>query len=76
MRDTRQYRPKPTGWANFNLAGLGKDHFFGEDGRALCGKWANMTRNSLLRDDELSDDAKCAECRRKRATMLRKQTQS
>lgn len=71
MRDTRQYKPRPAGWANFNPAGLGKDHFFGDDGRSLCGKWANMTRNILSRDDELSDDAKCAACRRKRAVMLR-----
>lgn len=60
---------RPTGWAEF---GSVKFHFFGLDGRSLCSKWAHFTRNILMRDEELDDGEKCAACRRKRATMLRK----
>lgn len=68
-------KPKPTGWADFSITGVGRYHFFGEDGRSLCGKWANMTRNILSRDDQVHESNQCAACRKKRATMLRRQLQ-
>lgn len=63
MRDTLQYKPRPEGWANFT-GDRGKWHYFGADGRSLCGKWANMTRNILEKGNDDSD-ANCAACRRK-----------
>lgn len=55
-------KPKPTGW---DLIGgdRGKFHFFGRDGRSLCGKWANLTWNVLALD--VHPDNQCATCRRK-----------
>ena len=55
-------KQKPTGW---DLMGgdRGKWHFFGPDGRSLCGKWANLTWNFLTQ--EVHPDNQCAACRRK-----------
>ena len=60
-------RSRPTGWANFHQLGVGKHHFFAEDGRSLCGKWVNPTRNILLRGDAVHPDERCAACKRKAA---------
>jgi hypothetical protein len=53
---------KPTGWALMG-GDRGKWHWFGADGRSLCGKWANLTWNILEQD--VHPDEQCAACRRK-----------
>lgn len=69
-----EVRETQIGWADFSIMGNGRYHYFGSDGRALCGKWVNLTRNILVPDGSLHDDNKCAACRRKRATQLRRQS--
>lgn len=55
-------KPKSVGW---DLMGgdRGKWHYFGRDGRSLCGKWANLTRNQLAQD--VHPDNQCVGCRKK-----------
>ena len=64
-----QEKPKPTGW---DLVGHGtaKWHWFGLDGRSLCGKWANMTWNTLQPDAEVHPLERCAACHKKREKII------
>lgn len=50
------------GWALMG-GDRGKWHCFGFDGRSLCGKWADLTRNKL--DWDVHPDNQCAACRSK-----------
>src|SRR3990167_1817247 len=59
-----KYRAKPEGWDD--LFGRTRAyHWFGADGRALCGKWANLSQNKLLEDDAVHPDHRCKLCARR-----------
>lgn len=64
--DTREAKPIGRGWALMG-GDRGKWHFFGNDSRSLCSKWAELSRNILDRDVHL--DNQCAACRRKLAKL-------
>ena len=51
----------PPGWTSPN-GGRGLDHYFGEDGRSLCGRYRNHTYNILGRDDEVHESNRCKTC--------------
>jgi hypothetical protein len=62
-------KPKPTGWDD--MQGTSRAyHWFGADGRALCSRWANLSWNILLKDDEVHDDHKCKSCLKKRSKQM------
>ena len=50
------------GWGY--IIGSRKWHYFGQDGRSLCGKWLKWTDTGLTQGNDLSPD-NCVACRRK-----------
>lgn len=57
-------KEKPTGWDD-NGGRTRAYHWFGADGRSLCGKWANLSWNLLLSDKAVHADHRCKTCDRK-----------
>lgn len=56
-----------TGWGNPKpFSTRSKFHYYGEDGRSLCGKWFRFAGQPEVEEgmDEHSDN--CAECKRKK----------
>lgn len=57
-----------TGWGNpLPFDHRSKFHYYDEDGRSLCGKWARVGISPSVEEgmDDHSDN--CAECKRKKA---------
>ena len=55
----------PTGWWNPKpFRSTSKFHYIGQDGRALCGRWAYLRGDIEEGRDEHPDN--CAACRRKK----------
>ena len=63
MKPTTMHKPRPAGWDERKS---GKHHFFDSDGRSLCLRYHNYTRNLLCSDSELHEDNRCKVCNRKR----------
>lgn len=62
-------KQKPVGW---DLLDNAKSyHWFGSDGRSLCGKWAFLGWNILLDDKDVHPDNRCKACNRRRAAQTK-----
>lgn len=59
-----------TGWGNPQpFSGRSKFHYYDEDGRSLCHKWARLGGQPEVEEgmDDHSDN--CAECKRRKAKL-------
>ncbi len=56
----------PPGWTTPS-GGRGLDHWFGPNGKSLCGRYRNHTYNILSTDAEVHESVRCKTCNRLRA---------
>lgn len=59
-----------TGWGNPNpFRSTSKFHYYGEDGRSLCGKWGRIAGQPTVEEGMDDHRHNCADCKRRKAKL-------
>lgn len=65
---TESTETEEVGWGNPSpFSARSKWHYFGEDGRSLCGKWGRFAGQPQVEEGRDDHADNCAECKRRRA---------